>query len=357
MEKMDRKYFLKVMALTVIAAMAAVSCKDDEEEVRDYMAGEVAFDFPSYGVVGQKISSYATGITTPPLSDLRYFWVSLDMEISETDTVEGQTIEVVLPDKPGDYSISAYAQSISGEYYTKSTTAHVQVIYPDLESLGGWRRGETFTDPRDGEEYHIRTIGNLQWFTQNLRYSGGEDGPVLGASYDNADLIDRIFGRLYSWNDATGGVSGSGLGGGPQGACPEGWSVPTAEDWEDLAMAVGGEEVDFLDHWDGIGELLTAPVTINGTSMWPYSPDNLHTNIVGWNGFPTGNSRDNYSEFENIAVYGMWWSSVEMEGGRAPYRFIYYNTGTCDVYYTDKDTYGVSVRCVRLADNSQDNNN
>ena len=75
--------------------------------------------------------------------------------------------------------------------------------------------------------------------------------------------------------------------------------------------------------------------------MWPYSPDNLHTNIVGWNGFPTGNSRDNYSEFENIAVYGMWWSSAEMEGGMVPYRFIYYNTGTCDAYYTDKDTYGV----------------
>ena len=83
--------------------------------------------------------------------------------------------------------------------------------------------------------------------------------------------------------------------------------------------------------------------------MWPYSPDNLHTNTAGWNGFPTGNSRDNYGEYENIASYGMWWASSEMENGMVPYRFIYYNTDTFDVYYTDKTSYGVSVRCVRLA--------
>ena len=57
-----------------------------------------------------------------------------------------------------------------------------------------------------------------------------------------------MFGRLYTWNDATGGESASGLGNGVQGVCPEGWSIPTAEDWVDLAMAVnGGENVEFKE--------------------------------------------------------------------------------------------------------------
>jgi uncharacterized protein (TIGR02145 family) len=53
-------------------------------------------------------------------------------------------------------------------------------------------------------------------------------------------LADYIIG-----NDATGKVSGSGLGGGPQGACPPGWTVPTNEDWEDLAKALKGSAVGF----------------------------------------------------------------------------------------------------------------
>lgn len=348
MEKMERKYYLKFIVVAVAAAMAAVSCNKDEEDTREYMAGSVSFDFPSYAVVGQEVSSYVSGITTPPLSDLRYYWVSYDMEINETDTVEGQSITFHLPSEPGEYSITAYAQSISGEYYTSSSTAHVQVITTDPEAIDGWAPGTTtLRDERDGQTYRVRNIGNLQWFTQDLRYAG--DGEtVLGYPYDKSEGLDYIFGRLYSWNEATGGQSGEGLGQGPQGACPDGWSVPTAEDWEDLALAVGGEPVDFLDHWDGIGDILSAPVTVNGSAMWPYSPDNLHSNTYGWNAFPTGNSRDNYNEFENIGVYGMWWSSTLLDNGMVPYRFIYYNTNTCDVYYTDKDSYGVSVRCVRL---------
>ena len=44
----------------------------------------------------------------------------------------------------------------------------------------------------------------------------------------------------------------------------------------------------------------------------------------------------------------MWWSSSEMDGETAPYRYIYYDSDTFDVYYTDKETYGVSVRCVQV---------
>ena len=340
---------IKWIRLLAFAAMllAVVSCKDDDETDYEYMSGNLVYDMPTYAVVNQEITSYVTGITTP--SSPRYFWVSHDIEISDTDTLYSQSITFTTPSVPGKYSITVFARADG--YYSTSSTSDIQVINADMSQIGGWLQGSSSVrDSRDGEVYRTEVIGSLEWFIQDLRYDGTESGgELLGRPYDNSEGIDNIFGRLYSWNDATGGETGSGLGGGPQGACPEGWSVPTAEDWEDLALATGGAELDFYDNWPGLGEMLSAPITIAGSAMWPYSPDNMHTNTVRWNGFPNGNSRDNYGIYENIAVYGMWWSSSEMDNGMVPYRYMFYNSGDFNVYYTDKESYGVSVRCVRLA--------
>lgn len=347
MIKMERKC-LKILAFTTLMLMAAVSCKKDEEDEEwQAMAGDLVYDMPAYAVVNQKVSSYVTGITTP--ASPRYFWVSHNIDISETDTLYAQSISFTMPSTPGTYSITVFARADG--YYSKSSTSEIQVIKADMSAIGGWSEGtSSVTDERDGEVYPTRVIGSLEWFVQDLRYDGTESGgDTLGRPYDDSEGIDNIFGRLYSWNDATGGVKGSGLGGGPQGACPEGWSVPTDEDWLDLAAAAGGEGETFFGNWPGLGEALSAPVTINGNAMWPYSPDNMHTNTLGWNGFPNGNSRDHYGEFENISVYGMWWSSSGMEDGMVPYRYIYYNADNFGAYYTDPESYGVSVRCVRLA--------
>lgn len=344
--KMNGKRCLKLAIPILVSAMVLISCKKDEDETREHMSGSVNFDFPQYAITGQKVETYVSGVTTP--QNPEYMWVSHDIKISDTDTVYGQSISFYLPDEVGEYSITAYA--MSPEYYSLSKKATVNVISSDIKDVGGMAEGdEKFVDPRDGESYYVVTYGSLKWFTQNLRYAG-TDNAVLGRPYENSDGIDMVFGRLYSWNEATGGVSGSGLGNGPQGACPEGWSVPTAEDWENLAEAVGGKKVGFYESWEGLGDSMTSAITLSGTAMWPYSPENGHSNTSRWNGFPSGNSRDNFGEFENISVYGMWWASTGLENGMAPYRYVYYNSDYFDVYYTDRDSYGVSVRCVKLVD-------
>ena len=76
---------------------------------------------------------------------------------------------------------------------------------------------KSFTDPRDGKVYGTVELGNLEWFAQNLNWEGAGEG------YGKTEAGAYVFGRLYTWNDATGGESASGLGNGVQGVCPEGW--------------------------------------------------------------------------------------------------------------------------------------
>ncbi len=352
------RHFIKIAAALMVMTALSWSCKEKEEEEYEHMSGTLNYDFPEYVIVGQEVTSYISGILTP--SNPRYFWVSHEMDIKDpatggilnSDTLYSQSITVVVPDEPGEYEIKGYARA--DKYYSKNKNVTVTAIGGSINDMSGWKKGtEEFTDPRDGAKYNVRNYGSLQWFTQNLRYAGdtANSDPALrdtlGIAYGKSDAIGVVFGRLYSWNDATGGVSGSGLGGGPQGACPEGWSVPTKEDWEDLALAVSGDSLDFWDNWDGLGESLSAPIVLNEGVLWPYSPDNAHTNVHGWNGSPFGNSKDFYAVYENISLYGMWWSSLEDENDHVAYRSIYYNTDIFPAFLTDKDSYGVSVRCVR----------
>ncbi len=350
----------KILAiLTVLMTLAAVlsSCKKDEEEKYDSMTGSINFDFPEYVIVGQKVSSYMSGIITP--ENPTYFWVTSDMIIegTDSDTLYSQSITVTIPNTAGKHTLKGYARAEG--YYSKNKTVEVVAIGSNIYALLGLMPGMTkFTDPRDSEVYDVSTFGNLQWFIHNLRYAGDTANTdpalrdTLGIAYGKSDAIGAVFGRLYNWEDATGGQSGSGLGGGPQGACPEGWSIPTKEDWEDLALAVSGESLDFFDNWEGLGESLSAEIYVNNEKLWPYSPDNGHTNKGGWNGCPFGNSKEYYDGYENISLYGMWWSSYEDENSLVGYRSIYYNTDTCPVFFTDKESYGVSVRCVRKVENS-----
>ena len=90
-----------------------------------------------------------------------------------------------------------------------------------------------FTDSRDGKEYNYVRIGNLEWTTDNAKYDTKDDytrsihstQQILGDNNSTNDsLTVAKFGYLYSYEGA-------------RQAVPEGWRLPTDEDWKKLEIS------------------------------------------------------------------------------------------------------------------------
>ncbi len=87
--------------------------------------------------------------------------------------------------------------------------------------------GNQITDPRDGQTYDIVTIGSQTWFAENLNYNTGDDGSEC---YEDSDTNCFIYGKLYRGDTA-------------QTACPEGWHLPSVEEYQTLFDYLGGTNV------------------------------------------------------------------------------------------------------------------
>ncbi|MBO9698560.1 MAG: hypothetical protein J7604_00040 [Sporocytophaga sp.] len=82
----------------------------------------------------------------------------------------------------------------------------------------------TFKDPRDQKIYKLVTIFGQTWFAENLNYE------MDGSSSCADDSCDK-YGRLYTGPDA-------------KMACPEGYHLPTDEEWRTLEHNLGMSDDD-----------------------------------------------------------------------------------------------------------------
>jgi uncharacterized protein (TIGR02145 family) len=170
--------------------------------------------------------------------------------------------------------------------------------------------GETFTDPRDGRVYKIVRIGNQVWMAENLNYA------AEGSKYYGNDSKNAVFGRLYDWKTA-------------MNACPEGWHLPSNEEWDALINNVcggykAGKHLKAQYGWDN-----------NGNGMDDY----------GFAALPGGLGKSDGS-FSYVSSSGYWWSASEYNASNAYYVVMDYSHEL--VFSDDYDKTGLlSVRCVK----------
>lgn len=333
----------KYLVLVLFSFVMAVSCKDDDddEDTLPSVEGDLYYYMPMYAKINSTHTLVASGVTSP--DSVKYVWAST--ALLPEDTVSAQSCQIVVPDSLGIFTM-VLTVSADG-YYSRTATRYITSI--DTEWDGSIQNKEvpshTFTDSRDGTEYGYEIIGDAMWLTDNVRWRGA------GAAYAKSDDFDELMGRLYTWEEATGGIDGDGLFGGPQGVCPPGWTVPTNEDWVYLANQLGGEGSDygFLDSWEGLGAMVMSRATFNGEKVWPYDPDCNPENKFNWEAYPAGRAFNGYDNFTALFEYGYWWSASDYTDNQAYYRYIYYENPNFPVGVVGKGDFGASVRCVRAA--------
>ena len=82
-----------------------------------------------------------------------------------------------------------------------------------------------FTDTRDGQTYNTVIMNNQYWMAQNLNYELENS-----YCYENKQSNCDKYGKLYAWSAAV------------ESACPEGWHLPTKQEFDLLLNYVGGTE-------------------------------------------------------------------------------------------------------------------
>lgn len=338
----------KFLVFSVALLVGFTACDKDDDTYLS-IDGDITFELPAYAMVGDTFTLVADG--TPDPSDVEYYWICTGLR---SDTLYSTSVEITIPDSLATYTVSLYLDPADEDYYTRTVTKYVTSINitgeGDQSMLDVNLPADTFEDPRDGHVYATTTIGDLVWFAENLRYAG-EDGETIGYGYAKAEAIAQtIYGRFYTWNDATGGETASGLGAGVQGVCPEGWSIPTNEDWANLGTALNeGVELPFVDDWAGLGEkVIPGDATFNEIRIWTLSGNTYPSDEFSWCAIAAGNCTNAYNNYTNMYSYGFWWSSTELSSENANYRYINYDNENFPISYTSKDSFGASVRCVKL---------
>ncbi len=175
-----------------------------------------------------------------------------------------------------------------------------------------------FTDPRDGKTYQTVQIGNQIWMAENLAYKTKKGCWIYGWDADNKKVNLKKYGYLYEWEAA-------------KKACPEGWHLPTMDEWQTLFKTLGGKEV--------------AGTKMKSTSGW--SETDNGTNASGFTALPGGYRVDN-GEFDAMGTAAYWWTATESDKWTVWTWSVFEN----DAYISEL-TYGktaggaLSVRCIK----------
>ena len=313
--------FLLYTALA-LAVAASFSCKkdDDKTETKPSIYG-VDFDLPTFARPGETFVLTPKGAYTVEGDGVKKYTYKWKINTDEYQEMETFTLKL---EEVGNYTIFCQASDPDEKYYSSIASKVIIVIDPTLgKTLTGTDIAATdthVTDTRDkvGEsEYYYNHIGELDWFRNNLAWTGA------GIAYENADVTSYPLGRFYTWDEA-------------MTACPEGWRLPTDAEWASLG--------------DQAGPLL-CEAYLNGTKMWEYWPDVNKSNSTGLAVIPAGYALPAIAEptFKRLYEYAAFWTATESEtdSRMAAYRYIYVQDNDIRSTYGEKGSLALSVRCVR----------
>ena len=213
-------------------------------------------------------------------------------------------------------------------------------------------------DSRDGQTYKTVKIGEQVWMAENLNYETENSScyDKAPACNDSDPAVCKKYGCLYLWSaamDSAGTWSSNGKDCGydktcspnypVRGICPEGWHLPTDEEFSDFIHAVGGKEtagkmLKSTSGWDGRGFLRGG----RGSSLSDNSID-----AFGFSALPAG-SLDKSGDLNDLGRAASFWSSTERDSNAKKAYGMGLRIGDESASLSStKKNQGFSVRCIK----------
>ena len=341
---------LNRIALLALLTISAASCKDDDETTSLPQLSGLTFSCPEYVMPEQTIKMTPRGTVHPDGEGIGYHWkVTPSMSKSDTTRLENGlspdgkesdgSFTFTFSDTLGKYNVTCYAFASGHTGDAHSITVNVVKGGIDGSITNTGIAGEDPNFVSDGQTYYYTTIGGTDWLRRNISDSS------CGVAYFNCEAASDVFGRYYSHEEA-------------MNVCPEGWRLPTEDEWIELCKAVGAADAERLSSVSGVTSKLMANAHFNDMLMTEYWPEvGEITNDSKLSLIPSGfanlgNGRDGrYPEatFEGMDKYAVVWTAdvVENEEGMAYYRYIINDQPDLMIGKGDRKSFGASVRCVR----------
>lgn len=203
----------------------------------------------------------------------------------------------------------------------------------------------------DGNWYNTLKIGSQVWLRENLKtkhFANGE--PISDGTEIEIDLNDHSskymfnpnrdenlsdkYGLLYNWAAAMNGSASSELNpSGVQGVCPDGWHLPSPNEFSDLIWAISN-----VGSSDAGGKLKE-----EGYDNW-FQPNTGATNESGFTALPAGYFYNHTLYDERHTTY--FWLSTESDSQNSKTIGCSYNYAS--TWHNDKlKITGYSVRCLK----------
>ena len=201
-----------------------------------------------------------------------------------------------------------------------------------------------------GQLYHTIQIFNQCWLKENLNVGEMIPGSII---MSNDSIIEKycymddeenceIYGGLYLWDEMMQYVNINGT----QGICPNGWHVPTDEEWKIFEGAVDSQFAIGDPEWDIHSDYRGYDVGKNLKSTTGWFDNGNGTDLFGFTAM-AGGGRFNLGSFVGLESQGYFWTSTDyiINSWARSLHFYFDKTGRgfSDGFYD----LGYSVRCLK----------
>jgi uncharacterized protein (TIGR02145 family) len=181
-------------------------------------------------------------------------------------------------------------------------------IFCEEKSTGKVKSDTSTEVSSDAYEYTKVKIGNQTWMAENLNIAT----PTGSKCYDNKPANCKKYGRLYTWSMA-------------KKICPEGWHLPSDEEWQILIDIAGGDKI--------------AGKKLKAKEVWKDGTDDFYFAAL------PGGIAVSDNDFRFAGKGGVWWSATEDGAQYAYYRSMEMNDTGIPKGNGNKNALS-SIRCI-----------